>query len=69
MKKVFVFGSQQCPDCVVLKEFLEANQVRFTFIDILDSLGKMTSWIRLRRGISSKISALPDLRVTFLWQI
>jgi glutaredoxin-related protein len=51
VKKVFVFGSQQCPDCVVLKEFLEANQVRFTFIDILDSLGKLKMFLKHRDSL------------------
>jgi glutaredoxin-related protein len=51
MKKVFVFGSQQCPDCVVLKEFLEANRIRFTFIEILDSLGKLKMFLKYRDSL------------------
>lgn len=48
MKKIFVFGSQQCPDCIVLKDFLEAHQIRFTFIDVLDSLGKLKMFLKYR---------------------
>jgi glutaredoxin-related protein len=48
MKKIFVFGSQQCPDCLVLKELLERHQIRFTFIDVLDSLGKLKMFMKYR---------------------
>lgn len=51
MKKIFVFGSQQCPDCIVLKDFLEAHQVRFTFIDVLDSLGKLKMFLKYRDSL------------------
>jgi glutaredoxin-related protein len=51
MKKIFVFGSEQCPDCLVLKDFLEANQVRFTFIDILNSLGKLKMFLKYRDSL------------------
>jgi len=48
VKKIFVFGSPQCPDCVVLKEMLEKADVRFTFIDIQDSLGKLKMFLKYR---------------------
>jgi arsenate reductase (glutaredoxin) len=51
MKKVFVFGSAQCSDCVVLKDFLEAHEVRFTFIDVLDSLGKLKMFLKHRDSL------------------
>jgi glutaredoxin-related protein len=51
MKKIFVFGSEQCPDCIVLKDFLEANQIRFTFIDILGSLGKLKMFLKHRDSL------------------
>lgn len=51
MKKIFVFGSPQCPDCVVLKDLLEQAQVRFTFIDIQDSLGKLKMFLKYRDSL------------------
>lgn len=48
MKKIFVFGSQQCPDCIVMKELLEANQIRYSYIDIQDSLGKLKMFLKYR---------------------
>ena len=51
MKKVFLFGSPQCPDCVVMKEFLEAQGIRHSYIDILDSLGKLKMFLRHRDAL------------------
>ena len=47
-KKIFVFGNQNCPDCVALKEALEASDIRFSFIDIMDSLGKLKMFLKYR---------------------
>lgn len=52
MKKVFVFGNKDCPDCVVMKEFLEAHGVRHTFIDVLDSLGKLKMFLKYRDSLA-----------------
>lgn len=51
MKKIFVFGSQQCPDCIVMKELLEANQIRYSYIDIQDSLGKLKMFLKYRDSL------------------
>lgn len=48
MKKIFLFGSEQCPDCVVMKGFLDAHQVRYSFIDVLGSLGKLKMFLKYR---------------------
>lgn len=52
MKKVFVFGSKECPDCVVMKDWLDARQVRYSFIDVLDSLGKMKMFLKYRDSLA-----------------
>jgi glutaredoxin-related protein len=52
MKKVFVFGSKECPDCVVMKAFLEEHGVRHSFIDILDSLGKLKMFLKYRDSLA-----------------
>lgn len=51
MKKIFVFGSEQCPDCVAMKEFLAAHQIRFSYIDIQDSLGKLKMFLKYRDSL------------------
>ena len=51
MKKIFVFGSEQCPDCVVMKERLAAEKIRFSFIDVLDSLGKLKMFLKYRDSL------------------
>lgn len=43
-----VYGSLKCPYCVVLKENLDRNNVRYEFIDILDSLGNLGAFLALR---------------------
>jgi len=52
MKKIFVFGSELCPDCVVLKAFLQQHEVRFTFIDIQESLGKLKMFLKYRDSLA-----------------
>lgn len=51
MKKVFLFGSSECEGCIEMKAFLEANRIRFTFIDILDSLGKLKMLLKYRDSL------------------
>jgi glutaredoxin-related protein len=48
MKKVFLFGSTECPGCMEMKGFLELNQVRYSFIDILGGLGKLKMFLEYR---------------------
>lgn len=53
MKKVFVFGNQDCPDCVVMKDFLDAHEVRYSYIDVLGSLGKMKMFLKFRDSLAA----------------
>lgn len=48
MKKIFLFGSELCPDCVTMKAFLEDNRIRFSFIDVMGSLGKLKMFLKYR---------------------
>jgi len=48
MKKIFLFGSEQCPDCVAMKQQLDAHQIRYSYIDIQDSLGKLKMFLKHR---------------------
>lgn len=48
MKKIAVFGSKLCPDCGVLKEYLEANNIRFAFVDITESMLNLKLYLKFR---------------------
>jgi len=48
MKKILLFGSEKCPDCAATKELLEKHQIRYSYIDILDSLGKLKIFLHYR---------------------
>lgn len=43
-----VYGSIKCPYCVVLKENLDRNSVKYDFIEILDSLGNLGAFLAIR---------------------
>ena len=45
-----VYGSVQCPYCMVLKENLDRNQVTYEFIEILANLGNLGAFLELRDG-------------------
>ena len=47
-KKIFLFGSELCPDCVTMKELLSAHQIRYSYINILESLGKLKMFLKYR---------------------
>lgn len=51
MNKIFLFGSEQCPDCIALKAALEQHQIRYSYIDILDSLGKLKMFLKYRESL------------------
>jgi len=51
MKKIFLFGSEQCPDCVAMKELLGANEIRYSYINIQDSLGKLKMFLKYRDSL------------------
>jgi glutaredoxin-related protein len=47
-KKIFLFGSELCPDCMVMKEFLDAREIRYSYIDVMDTLGKLKMFLKYR---------------------
>ncbi len=58
-----VYGSVKCPYCLVLKENLERNQVAFEFVEILESLGNLGSFlaIRDREPVFDHLKAVNDI--------
>ena len=47
-KKIFLFGNEDCPDCCAMKEALDAEGIRYSYIDIMDSLGKLKLFLKYR---------------------
>ncbi len=43
-----VYGNLNCPYCVVLKENLDRNKIEYEFIDVLESLGNLAAFLKLR---------------------
>jgi len=50
-KKVFLFGNGNCPDCVAMKQALDAEQIHYSYIDIMDSLGKLKMFLKHRDSL------------------
>lgn len=48
MKRITVFGSVHCPDCVSLKEFLDEKGIEYQYIDITDSMRNLKMYLKLR---------------------
>ena len=68
VKKILMFGSGQCPDCMAMKERLEAQQIRYSFVDILDSLGKLKMFLKYRDALPEfeKVRAGGGIGIPFL---
>ena len=47
-KSIVIFGSPLCHDCVVLKEKLEKEGIKYTDADITGSLGYMKKFLEYR---------------------
>ena len=48
MKKIIVYGSPLCPDCVEAKEYLTEKGVEFIYQDITGDLGAMKRFLKIR---------------------
>ena len=47
-KKIIVYGSENCPDCVVLTTLFDKAGIHYGYVDILASLAHMKKFINLR---------------------
>ena len=45
-KKITLYVTQTCPYCVRAKQFLEANQITFDYIDVSQNQGKAREMIK-----------------------
>ncbi len=48
MKKIILYGNANCPDCVKAKEKLDADGIRYGYVDVLAGLAHLKKFITLR---------------------
>lgn len=48
MKKITVIGSNLCPDCLAVKEYLSQNDISYDFIEITESLQNLKTFLSFR---------------------
>ena len=48
MKKVIVYGSPMCPDCVEAKKVLDAEGIRYGYVDVTAGLPHLKKFLALR---------------------
>lgn len=48
MKKITVIGSNLCPDCLAVKEYLSQNNISYDFIEITESLQNLKTFLSFR---------------------
>ncbi len=47
-RKIIMYGSAACPDCVKAKEVLDREGIRYGYIDVLGDLARLKKFITLR---------------------
>ena len=60
-----VYGSEQCPYCMVLKENLDRNHAEYEFVDILKDLHSLGAFLALRdrEPVFDHLKAVNDIGV------
>ena len=48
MKNIKVYGNEQCPDCSALKKELSDKEIKFEFINIIESLENLKKFLHFR---------------------
>ena len=63
-----VYGSMQCPYCVVLRENLDRNNIEYDYAEILDSLRNLKAFLILRdtEPVFDHLKAINDIGVPAL---
>jgi len=65
-----LYGSQHCPGCGIVKEFLDKHNIEYTYVDITDSMKNLKEFLKIRdnhdvyRGIRGRaIVGIPMLKI------
>ena len=48
MRKIIFYGTPTCKDCPPAKPVLEENNIKFLFVDVCESVGKLKMFLKLR---------------------
>ena len=48
MRKIIFYGTPTCKDCPPAKAVLEENNIKFLFVDVCESVGKLKMFLKLR---------------------
>ena len=59
-KKVIVYGSPSCPDCVILKDLFDQEGVHYGYIDVLDGLAQLKKFLNVRDGNPEVFKKITD---------
>lgn len=47
-RKIILYGSAQCVDCVELKALLDEKQVHYGYVEVLGGLGHLKKFLNIR---------------------
>ncbi|MBR2894378.1 MAG: hypothetical protein IKC03_01795 [Oscillospiraceae bacterium] len=47
-KKIVMYGSAECKDCVIAKEILDKEGIKYGYVDVLSGLGHLKRFITMR---------------------
>lgn len=50
IKKKVVFGSEMCPDCIVMKRELDKRNVKYLYLDITENLANLKKFLKFREN-------------------
>ena len=59
-KKVIVYGTPSCPDCVVLKDLFDKEGIHYGYVDILSGLGHLKKFLNLRDSYAGVFKTVTD---------
>ncbi len=48
VSKKVVFGSNMCPDCIVMKKALDEREVKYLYLDITENLANLKKFLKFR---------------------
>ena len=49
MRKIVFYGTPTCSDCPPAKAVLEENNIKFLFVEVCESVGKLKMFLKLRK--------------------
>ena len=56
-KKIIMYGNENCKDCVEAKKVLDAEGIRYGYVDVLGGLAHLKKFITLRDAHQDKFQS------------